>query len=265
MVERIPWTEDEIVMALKLYMDLKKAGISVSKLSATHEGISSLALILSSRPDGNRRNGNSVLFKLRNIANHDPDDRSPKTNGSRLEKPVWDRYSGDYVALCEKYAQILEVSASYIIEGEVNFDEFGIPMGYECMIPKKVRINQSAFRTAVLQNYGSACCITGMRNPRLLVASHIKPWSVATSFQRTDPSNGLCLNGLHDRAFDKGLMAIDTDLSIGLSSLLENTVPPKVFEEYFERYEGETITLPSRGHPKKEYLEYHRQNIFKQE
>lgn len=263
MEERIPWTEDEIVLALKLYIDLKGEGLSINKIRSSHEKIFSLSLILSSRPDGNRRNRNSVYLKLRNIANNDPDNLSPKTNGSRLEKPIWDRYSGDHSALNERCAQILEASASQISDEDYT-DEFGIPMGYECMINRKVRINQSVFRATVLHNYGNKCCITGISNPRLLVASHIMPWSVASPAQRTDPSNGLCLNGLHDLAFDKGLMTLNTDLTIELSPSLKDSVPPEIFKYYFEQYSGKSICPPSSGRPKKKYIEYHRQNIFLQ-
>jgi putative restriction endonuclease len=41
----------------------------------------------------------------------------------------------------------------------------------------KVRRGQQFFRQAILSAYGVRCCISGINVPRLLVASHIKPWS----------------------------------------------------------------------------------------
>lgn len=43
----------------------------------------------------------------------------------------------------------------------------------------------------------------------LLNASHIIPWSVDVQ-NRLNPRNGLCLNAILDRAFDRGLMTINT-------------------------------------------------------
>ena len=50
----------------------------------------------------------------------------------------------------------------------------------------------------------------------LLNASHIIPWSV-DKMRRADPRNGLSLCVLHDRAFDRGLIAVDEDFRIILS------------------------------------------------
>ena len=71
----------------------------------------------------------------------------------------------------------------------------------------KTRVNQSLFRKVVLATYNNKCCITGLAQPELLIASHIIPWSVNEK-ERLNPSNGICLNALHDKAFDSGLIAI---------------------------------------------------------
>ena len=75
----------------------------------------------------------------------------------------------------------------------------------------KTRVNQELFRSAVLSSYDDACCITGIDLPPLLVASHIVPWSKDPR-ERLNPRNGLCLNALHDRAFDRGLISVDPEL-----------------------------------------------------
>ena len=36
--------------------------------------------------------------------------------------------------------------------------------------------------------------------------------------ERTNPSNGLCLNLLHDKAFDRGLITITQDFQIQISN-----------------------------------------------
>ena len=45
------------------------------------------------------------------------------------------------------------------------------------------------------------------------VGSHIKPWAEDKS-NRLNPHNGICLNSIHDRAFDRGLITIDKGYKI---------------------------------------------------
>lgn len=60
--------------------------------------------------------------------------------------------------------------------------------------------------------------MTGLSNKALLVAGHIKPWKVSDpNTMRLAPDNGLLLNALHDKAFDRGLIAITKDLKIAVS------------------------------------------------
>lgn len=79
-----------------------------------------------------------------------------------------------------------------------------------------VRINQARFRKQVLASYGASCCVSGLRESRLLVASHIVPWSEDAA-NRLNPRNGLCLSALHDRAYDSGLMSVLPDYTIRIS------------------------------------------------
>lgn len=126
------------------------------------------------------------------------------------------------------------------------------------------RVNQDKFRKMVLNAYGGSCCITGISEPRLLRASHIKPWCDSDEYEKTDVRNGLCLNALHDAAFDVGLMTIEPSCySIRLSSKIEDCMSPEIYEDYFRRYDGKTISLPEEDEcPKQEYLDYHKLHIF---
>lgn len=74
-----------------------------------------------------------------------------------------------------------------------------IPAGEYRERMMKQRVGQYFFRMSVLNAYGNRCCINGLKKPELLVASHIKPWNVSDEqTERTNPSNGLCLNSFHD-------------------------------------------------------------------
>jgi len=56
------------------------------------------------------------------------------------------------------------------------------------------------------------CRITGVANPWLLIASHIKPWrACVTAAERLDGANGLMLTPDVDLLFDRGLISFEDD------------------------------------------------------
>lgn len=129
---------------------------------------------------------------------------------------------------------------------------------------QEIRIGQYFFRMSVLMSYGNACCITGLKNNEMLVASHIKPWSVSdVRTERTNPSNGLCLNAMHDKAFDRGLITIDKNYRIVNSRLIKDTAMDEKTREWFAFYNGKEIMLPDKFLPGKEFIEYHNDVIFR--
>ncbi|MBU6993709.1 HNH endonuclease [Ferrovum myxofaciens] len=75
----------------------------------------------------------------------------------------------------------------------------------------KRRVNQGKFRAALLRYWDSRCCVSGVDDPRLLVASHIVSWSKATKSERGDPANGLLLSVTWDALFDRGLISFRDD------------------------------------------------------
>ena len=60
----------------------------------------------------------------------------------------------------------------------------------------------------------------GIDHPKLLVASHIKPWAVSSNTERLSEDNGLLLSATYDRLFDSGLITFDRHGKIYLSSLI---------------------------------------------
>jgi len=106
--------------------------------------------------------------------------------------------------------------------------------------------------------------LTGINVPRLLVASHIKPWRDFPN-ERLQPRNGLCLSSLHDAAFDGGFITVDEQLRLVLSKRLKDYFPQPALEQSFVQYEGKPITKPNKiAEPEPALLEYHRQVIFKE-
>ena len=72
-----------------------------------------------------------------------------------------------------------------------------------------------------------------------------------------NPQNGLCLNALHDKAFDRGLITISRDFKVVLSGKLK-----EVDKNFFKIYESKEIELPQKFYPEKEFLKYHNDVIF---
>ena len=145
-----------------------------------------------------------------------------------------------------------------VMNSNIERESPEIPKGRERFARISVRVNQGFFRSSVLAAYNNQCCITGLKQPELLVASHIKSWREDKD-NRLNPRNGLCLNALHDKAFDRGLLGIDENFRIIFSPLLSKA---EGFDDLFKPYENRMIRLPERLNPSLEFLKFHRENIF---
>lgn len=132
--------------------------------------------------------------------------------------------------------------------------------GSERQVESKQRIGQDIFRASVLSAYEFRCCITGLAVPELLIASHIIPWSKDTK-HRLNPRNGLSLSALHDKAFDIGLLGIDSDYRVAVSPALRKTNDP-FLEQSLWKYHGQKIMLPEKFSPDPEFLRIHFETIF---
>lgn len=94
------------------------------------------------------------------------------------------------------------------------------------------------------------------------MASHILPWNAAEQ-HRLDPQNGIALNALHDKAFDRGLITFDTDLRLVCAPSLRDHFAHAAVVQHFKPYVGRPLAVPAEAAgPKAEYLEYHRNEVF---
>ena len=130
--------------------------------------------------------------------------------------------------------------------------------GEDKVVEARVRLGQSYFRKMVLQNYQNKCCVTGLNVPQILRASHIVAWAEDKA-NRMNPENGLCLSATYDAAFDKHLISFDDDYRMILSKEIKDYYTADVTKQYFEKYEGIQIALPSQYLPSKKLLERHRE------
>ena len=120
----------------------------------------------------------------------------------------------------------------------------------------RVRVNQSFFRRRILSAYEFRCCVTGLNVRELLVASHIEPWAQDPA-NRLNARNGLCLNPLHDRAFDRRLMWIDPKFRIRFSARLFGAAKNERSLNWLLSFEGKPLRLPKTFAPDAELLSRH--------
>lgn len=71
----------------------------------------------------------------------------------------------------------------------------------------------------VLSAYNNSCCITGLARQELVEACHIINWSDDNQ-NRLNPCNGLAMNTLFHKAYDKYYLGITPDYTVVISDRL---------------------------------------------
>lgn len=248
------WTSEQLKLAFNLYCQLP-----FGKLHSRHAEIIELATLIGRTPS-------AVAMKLVNFASLDPaitnSGRTGLGNASALDREVWAEFHANWEKLaveCEMLRRNLDATTP--LEDEA--DELLVPEDYTGetrRVLTEQRIKQNFFRRAVLSSYRGRCCMSGLSEPRLLIASHIVPWREDKA-NRLNPSNGLCLSAIHDRAFDQGLISLTDDFRIIVSSELKRLDEPFV-KEVLVPLNGKLIELPERFMPSVEFVSRHRARLF---
>ena len=247
------WTYQETQMAFALYYlipanEIDKKGADVWKLA-----------------EGLGRTPRSVAMKLWNIASLDEHridlGKAGLRHGSSLDDKVWADYREQGDEFVWEGLKLLDtVLSRENLTPAVQYATSSTREGRERVVQAKQRINQGYFKNCLLQNYDNRCCLTGLRTSDLLVASHIKPWSKCENgAERVDPKNGLLLNALHDKAFDRGLITLSRNMEIIVSRKVTHDEPNDL---WIWSFNGKQIEMPSCNAPALEYIEYHQDCIF---
>jgi hypothetical protein len=251
------WTKDQLKLAFHLYCQLP-----FGKMHSRNPEIIELAALIGRTPS-------AVAMKLVNFASLDPavisSGRSGLGNASALDQEIWNEFHADWEGLaleCERLRESLGATATDTESKEWDSSTI-VPEDYTgetCRIVSQQRLKQSFFRRAVLSSYRGRCCMSGLSDSRLLIASHIVPWANDKA-NRLNPSNGLCLSAIHDRAFDKGLLTLSDDLRI----LIAKDLPTRnddFVRQVFLPLDGRRIELPDRFAPDPKFLARHRSEVF---
>lgn len=244
------WTKEQLKLAFHLYCQLP-----FGKLDMRTPEVIKLAGLIGRTPG-------AVAMKLSNFASLDPaitgTGRKGLEGASNLDREIWDEFHADWEALAvesELLRRKLDADAQPMDDAEEQLvpEDF---TGETRKVVTEQRIKQSFFRRAVLSSYRGRCCMSGLTETRLLIASHIVPWSKDKA-NRLNPSNGLCLSAIHDRAFDKGLITLSEDMKVIVSAELKRNKEAFV-KEVLLPLDGRPIELPERFTPQLEFVAWHR-------
>lgn len=255
------WTEEETILALYLYFQLP-----FGKLHSGNPEIRELAEALG-------RPSNSIAMKLCNFASLDPkiteSGRKGLAGASKQDREIYSEFGQNWSALVARAEALWALRVAPSQEqapearlkkqaSEFHFEPYQGASTTQAIINQ--RVGQDFFRRAVLANYEDSCCITGIAEPRLLVASHIKPWGKDTE-NRHNPANGLLLSATLDRAFDRGLITVAKGQKVLVSRHLRES-PSQPTRDYFGQFEGATLRPALRFDPEPQFLEWHNENCF---
>lgn len=260
-VPRKRWSEEETILALYLYFQLP-----FGKLHSGNPEIQQLAGALG-------RQNNSVAMKLCNFASLDPkiteSGRKGLAGASALDRSTYAQFGQDWDGLVSRAEGLLASrfatnepvqSPARLKEthSEFRFEPYQGASTVQTFVNQ--RVGQGFFRRAVLANFEETCCITGIADPRLLIASHIMPWGKDHE-NRHNPLNGLLLSGTMDKAFDRGLISIDRDGRVMVSQQLNKSESAET-RAYFQRYENNRIRSAARFDPDPVFLDWHNRFCF---
>lgn len=119
----------------------------------------------------------------------------------------------------------------------------------------KTRKLQSQYRLDLLDQM-PYCVISEVADDRLLMACHIKPFSKCTTDEEFDKNNGVILTPTYHYLFDIGFISFDNDGKLIVSSFLSKLNQKRL---HIKTGTNTKIKITSE---RKNFLEYHRQEIF---
>jgi putative restriction endonuclease len=244
------WTREEHILAFNLYCKIPFGSIHMH-----NPRVIQLTRLLG-------RSADSVSLKLSNFARLDPALQARGIHGMRHgakgEEKIWQEFADKPETLAFESERLLADRLGQPIEQVADVDIDDLPAaGLEREATVRVRVNQSFFRSRILSAYNYRCCVTGLTVQLLLTASHIIPWAEDEK-NRLNPKNGLCLNALHDRAFDRHLMWIEDDFVIRFAPRLHKISKDQTETiKWLTSFEGSRLLLPKKFSPNPEFLKRH--------
>lgn len=233
------------------WADISKSPSMVQKLAASTKKTSALAWRSLSATDVS----DALFFDATQKGQPWSMSATTKSHGKFVAPPVTKLHSSPGGFDSDLLAESSDISTEEVDEfdQQVRQGNFSVP---DSTATVKTRGSaQRVFSNAVKKNYGFRCAITGIQNKDFLIASHIVPWSADESI-RLDPSNGICLSVLVDRAFENGYLIIEDDLTVNIdwSKVGKDTS----LENQLKAFDGCKLSMPKAHRPNKNYLQRRR-------
>ena len=250
MADRDPWSDDEMILALAMYLDPQ----------GTRKGDIRIFMEITGRTEG------SINYRWGNYAACDKEylksGRKGFPHGGPKVERIWKMFQDDPVEMFTLASNILENNGYY---REMTFleDQYDpiVVNGGGVIRQVRQRIGQDSLRRTLLVEAGSRCSVTGIKERQILRCSHIVPWSqCATDEQKTSLDNVLCLNTFHDSLFDRHLMTVDEDRCIHYAPVLKENMNHEIYRTMCD---GFTTLHVRKIAPNPEYLQIHNREFEK--
>ncbi len=127
---------------------------------------------------------------------------------------------------------------------------------------EEIFVRGGLFKRTVPKIYDYTCCISGLKinsvhNVQMVDACHIYPFSISNDDTVT---NGIALSPTIHRAFDRGLITINSDFLVRISPTVEEENSSFPLSDF----EGKQILLPKKEEwfPSQEALKWHNKEVF---
>ena len=244
--KRRNWTREETLEALALYLRTP-----FGRLNTHNPEVIRLAKRLGRTPG-------AVALKACNFAALDDSlQRRVIPHASKLDSEVWQSFRDDPEMLLPVFARQtgMEAPPPGLAEEAAAPLRPATPQATERIVAVRQRLGQDFFRRMVLAAWAERCPLTGIDDARLLNASHIVAWKDDPA-NRLNPRNGICLNTLHDRAFDRHLITFDEDMRLVIAPDV-----PREARRVLERVDSPRLAMPERFRPDSAFLEAHRRRF----
>ncbi|ULJ62545.1 HNH endonuclease [Wielerella bovis] len=172
--------------------------------------------------------------------------------------------------LCRQLAEEIGLDFYIIFQAlDINQNKKMIEHYVKQIIPEitvdrlvKQRTKQSQYRNNVLKLWGNRCAILGTDFTAMLIASHIKPFSLCENEEFYNPANGLTLCVHLDKLFDRGYISFDNNGKIIISEHLNSQILTMFNINNNLKLQFNFLTDKDKKHEILEFLEFHRKNIF---
>lgn len=256
------WSREEFMLVMNLYTKLRYGQFNYKNAEVIR-----LAKLIGKTPG-------AVAFKLVHLSRQDPEHKDRVrglANSGKNAIEMYNEFTSDWDNMLYQSEVLLAKYQNKGVE-EIVLDRNELKRIENDLLDKKegkdieriikARVNQELFRKVVINNYSNSCAICRIDIPSLLVASHILKWSENMT-HRLNPENGLCLCSIHDRAFELGYIAIDTNYTILICDELKKIREKETYSSFFGRHENQSIDLPDKFYPNVSFLESHRILTFK--